>query len=101
PSDRVKAAIEGAIQWMKDHAIVDMVLETYVNDEGKPDKRLVHKVGAPLLWARYYDLENEEPMFCDRDGIPKKHIEDIGYERRNGYSWLGDSPKKIINIKVK
>ncbi len=101
PSDRVKAAIEGAIQWMKDHAIVDMVLETYVNDEGKTDKRLVHKVGAPLLWARYYDLENEEPMFCDRDGIPKKHIEDIGYERRNGYSWLGDSPKKIINIKVK
>jgi PelA/Pel-15E family pectate lyase len=35
-------------------------------------------------------------MFCDRDGVPHKHLSEIGYERRIGYSWVGDSPKRVI-----
>ena len=96
PSKAVRAAIDGAVEWLKQHAIHDMEVERFTNSDGKPDIRLVRREGAPLLWARYYDLDNAEPFFCDRDGQPRKRLEDIGYERRNGYSWLGTSPQKVI-----
>ena len=28
-----------------------------------------------------------EPFVCDRDGVPRRHLYQIGSERRNGYSW--------------
>ena len=96
PSEDVAEAIRCGVEWLKQHAIEDMALETFVNDEGKTDKRLVRRSGAPLLWARYYDLEEARPYFCDRDGVPKRELSDIGYERRNGYAWVGDGPAKVI-----
>lgn len=27
---------------------------------------------------------------CDRDGVPRRHLWEIGTERRNGYSWYSD-----------
>jgi len=97
PSKAVKRAIEGAVEWLEQHAIRDRVVEHFTNEDGLPDIRLVYKKSAPLLWARYYDLDNAEPFFCDRDGKPKKDISEIGYERRNGYSWLGTTPERIIS----
>jgi pectinesterase len=49
------------------------------------------------MWARFYELENNRPFFCDRDGIKKYTLAEIGYERRNGYSWYSDSPQKILD----
>ena len=57
---------------------------------------MVEKKGAPLLWARYYDLEKAEPMYSDRRGEVLRSFNDIQYERRNGYQWVGDSPAKAI-----
>ena len=98
PSDRVILAIDGAIRWLENHKIEGKTLETYINAEGKPDRRLVDKPDAPPMWARFYDLINGEPLFCGRDGVPRKHIEDIEYERRNGYSWYGRQPERLIRL---
>ena len=49
------------------------------------------------MWARFYDLDTELPFVCDRDGIKKKTLEEIGYERRNGYSWYTTDPQEIID----
>lgn len=95
PSERVVASVTAAIDWLKDHVIRDMALETFVNAEGKYDRRLVHRFGAET-WARYYDLETEEPYVCDRDGKPQPSLEYIGYERRNGYGWYGTEPQSVI-----
>ena len=46
---------------------------------------------ASPIWARFYDLEEELPYVCDRDGVPRRHLEEIGSERRNGYGWYNDS----------
>lgn len=97
PSAEVKEAVKCGVEWLEAHAIRDRVVERFTDAEGKTDIRLVEKEGAPLLWARYYDLDEAEPMFCDRDGVPRKHLSDIGYERRNGYSWVGDGPKRVID----
>ena len=55
------------------------------------------QVLADRRWARFYDLEEGKPFFCDRDGIPRRNINDIGPERRNGYQWYNTRPKSIIN----
>ena len=96
PTVEVKAAVKAGVEWLEAHAMHDVVLEHYTNEEGKRDVRLVEQKGAPLLWARFYDLEKGEPMFCDRDGVPRKHLEEVGYERRNGYQWVGDGPRRVI-----
>lgn len=96
PSDDIKSAVAGAVEWLEAHAMKNVAKETFVNSDGKKDVRLVEKNGAPLLWARFYDLEEAVPFYCDRDGIPRRSLSDIGYERRNGYSWVGDQPAKII-----
>lgn len=96
PSERVVQAVTCAIDWLIAHEMKGVVVERFVNVDGKPDVRLVSRTAARGLWARYYDLQNAEPLFCDRDGVPRKCIDDIGYERRMGYSWFGDSPKNVI-----
>lgn len=96
PSERLCHAVQAAVRWLRTHALHDVCLEIFTNDEGKPDKRLVSSPGAPLLWARFYDLETQRPFFCDRDGVPRPKLSDIGYERRNGYRWLGSQPLTVF-----
>lgn len=95
PSDRVVEAVTAAVEWLKAHALQDVIVQNYTNADGLPDRRLVHRFGQQI-WARYYDLQTEEPYVCDRDGIPQPSLEYIGYERRNGYGWYGDMPAHII-----
>ena len=40
--------------------------------------KLVKDTLAPPMWARFYDLELCEPFVCDRDGVPRRHLEQIG-----------------------
>lgn len=96
PSAEVREAIRGGVEWLRGHAMVDVAKEEFINDKGMKDIRLIRQPGAPLLWARFYDLDEALPYYCDRDGIPKRNISEIGYERRNGYAWVGDTPSKVI-----
>ena len=97
PSDSICRSIKSAVEWLKKSAIKDTVIEKYTDSEGRTDIRPVYKKGAPDIWARFYSIETGKPIFCDRDGIAKSSIEEIGYERRNGYRWYGSSPQKIID----
>jgi len=98
PSPEVKAAIEGAVKWLQQHKLTGIRIDSV--DDPKADKgknRVVVKdPNAEPLWARFYDLKTGKPFFCDRDGIPKPELADIGYGRRNGYSWYGSWPRDLI-----
>ncbi len=65
---------------------------------GERDTRLVEDPQAKPIWARYYDLKYCEPYVCDRDGLPRRHLEEIGTERRNGYSWYNSRPAELFAI---
>ena len=95
PSGPAKA-VTAAVGWLERHALQDVQLQRFTNSDGLPDRRLVHRFGSKT-WARYYDLQTEEPYVCDRDGIPQPSLEYIGYERRNGYGWYGDMSQHIID----
>lgn len=96
PSERMILAIDAAIRWLENHKIEGVAVERFTNEQGQRDIRVVEKPGAGPIWARFYDLINGEPLFCGRDGIPRKHLADIEYERRNGYSWYGTQPERLI-----
>ena len=60
------------------------------------DRILVKDSGAEPMWARFYEIDTNRPIFCGRDGIKKYSLAEIEYERRNGYSWLGYWPKQLL-----
>ena len=98
PDAATVSAIECAVAWFESakitgHKVVEVA---DARSPGGKDRRLIEDEGAGLLWARFYDIASNRPIFCDRDGIVKNHFSDIGYERRNGYSWLGDWPQKML-----
>ena len=96
PDERVKTAIHAAMAWFEKTKITGYRLER-IGKKGEPgaDTRLVPDPNAGPLWARYYDLVDCQPFVCDRDGGPRKHLWEIGPERRNGYAWYNDRPLQL------
>jgi len=97
PSARIKEAIKTATGWFENTKIVGYKTMR-VTDANQPkgvDVVVVPDAGS-TIWARFYDLDTNKPYFCDRDGIKKQTLAEIGNERRTGYSWYGTWPEKLI-----
>ena len=90
PDPQVVAAVEGSVAWFESAKLTGIRLEK------RKDLVVVADPAGLPLWARFYDLKTGKPFFCDRDGIPKASIAEIGDERRNGYSWYGNWPEKLL-----
>lgn len=91
----IEKAVKSAIQWFKTNKI-----EGYSYNVVKKDNKAVRTLAADknsVIWARFYDLETNKPIFGDRDGSIKYNYSEVSAERRNGYSWFVDSPKKLID----
>ena len=97
PSPEIVRSVDGGIEWLVAHQLKNTRWDNFTNGEGKPDRRIVTDPNAKSMWARFYDLETQLPYVCDRDGIKKSTLEEIGYERRNGYSWYTAKPQKVID----
>jgi len=97
PSREIVTAVKSAEAWFEKTKITNLEEKRVLNDAGKIiDKKMIPAVNAKPIWARFMDLETNEPFFCDRDGIKKKSIDQIGSERRNGYSWYSDAPEEVL-----
>jgi PelA/Pel-15E family pectate lyase len=98
PSDEVIRAIEDAVAWFERSELKGIKV-VRVEDASTPrgyDRVVVEDPKAPPMWARFYDLETGRPIFCSRDGIPRRTLAEISYERRNGYSWLGHYAQGLL-----
>jgi len=99
PSPTVMASIESAIAWLDDAKLTGIRQERR-EAPGTPkgfDKIVVRDPSAPPLWARFYEIGTNRPIFSSRDGVPKRTLAEISYERRNGYSWLGPYAAKLLS----
>jgi len=96
PSAEVKAAIEGAVRWFESHKVTGRRLRKETDPDGKSNLVMAADPKAPALWARFYDLRTGQPFVCDRDGVPKPNLADLGSERRNGYSWFGEYARDLV-----
>ena len=89
PSPEVVAAVDGAVEWLREVAIHGKRLEIVRRDDGRKERVLIDDPNAPLLWARFYELETNRPLYMDRDSQPVYDFNEIDYERRSGYSYHG------------
>lgn len=100
PSMEIRQCIEDAVAWFKKSKITGIQIEKYTNGDGKKDIRVVPcaQDDAPCdpLWARFYTLDDNRPFFCDRDGVKRYSLDEIGYERRNGYSWYNNDGMDVL-----
>lgn len=89
----IQNAVESAILWFKDSEVKGIKYD-------KKDAGGVYFIedASSSIWYRFYDIETNLPIFCDRDGIKKHDITEIGEERRTGYSWAGTYPQKLLEI---
>lgn len=97
PSSAIKQSVADAINWFEASKITGYKTER-IRDSLQPGGRDVIVVpdAGGIMWARFYDLETNKPFFCDRDGIKKNTLAEIGNERRAGYAWYGTWPLKLI-----
>ena len=97
PSTAVKQAVKDAVDWFNGAKLFDITTQK-ITDATQPSGQDVIVVSSPgnVIWARFYDLTNNLPLFCGRDGIPKTTLAEIDNERRVGYSWYGNWASGLI-----
>ena len=99
PSQQVIDAIESAMVWFDGSKIKG---QKWIEkpDRSKPrgfDRVLERDKDAGLLWARFYEIETNRPIFAGRDSRIRYDVSEIEYERRNGYNWYVDEPQELLN----
>jgi len=63
---------------------------------GTESRKLVDAPGSGPIWARYYEIGTDEPIYGDRDKSIHDDVNEISRERRKGYGWFKDSAKRVL-----
>jgi PelA/Pel-15E family pectate lyase len=98
PSAEVIASVEAAIAWLGAVKIPGIKVEDRPQ-ENTPrgfERFVVEDPSAPPMWARFYEIGTNKPIFCGRDSVVKYKLSEIEIERRTGYQWLKYWPKNLI-----
>jgi PelA/Pel-15E family pectate lyase len=98
PSPQVIEAVQSAVAWLVAVKVVGQRLERgpATSEGARGDVVLVTDPDATPLWARFYEIGTNRPIFSGRDGIVKYSLSEIERERRNNYSWLGDYATSLL-----
>lgn len=91
PTPEIRRAIEAGVRWYEKAQLTGI---REIRENG--DKRITKDPSAPPLWARFYEIGTNRPIFAGRDGIKRYSIEEIEAERRNGYAWYGSWGKEVL-----
>ena len=95
PSSQVKTAVSNGVSWLRAHAIYNKAVVGGRNTPG--GRHLIDHEGAGPLWARFYALDTEKPVFGDRDRTLHDDMNEISLERRNGYAWFNTVPAAALS----
>ncbi len=96
PSAEIRRAVEAGVAWFK-KVQVNGLRETKIDG----DKAMVKDPSVPALWARFYEIGSNRPIFSGRNGVKKYALAEIEHERRNGYSWYGTAGESALKDYVK
>jgi PelA/Pel-15E family pectate lyase len=88
PSREVVRAVYNGAEWFRTNAIHGF---SYV-----PRGQLEAQPGAGPLWARFYEIGTNRPIFSDRDGVIRYDLSEVGEERTRGYLWYTDEPATTL-----
>ena len=96
PSREVIRAVNAGVKWFEAAKLEGIRVEKVDGD-----RQVIKDASAPPLWARFYEVETNRPIFCGRDGVIKYSLAEIEAERRNGYSWYGNWGENVLKTHAK
>ena len=96
PSPEVVAAIDGAVVWFRTVAMSGQRLGERRREDGRKERFLTPDPAAPSLWARFYELGTNRPLYLDRDSKPNYDFTKVSYERRSGYDYHSTAPASLL-----
>ena len=97
PTPEIVAAIEGAVRWLRSVAMSGVRVRRIPRSDGRVERVLVKDPDAPPLWARFYELGTNRPLYLDRDSVYRYDFSEIGVERRSGYSYHGNWAAELLD----
>ncbi len=92
PGPEIIQSVNAAAAWFEKAQIRDMAFKL-VPGEGR---HLVSAPGQGPIWARYYQIGTDRPIFGDRDKTIHDNLTEISNERRNGYAWFNEAPQQAL-----
>ena len=96
PDPEIVAAVEAGIAWLEASALTGLRYETFEDETGARDRRVIADSEAHLIWARFYELETNRPIFVGRDRVIRYEFQEIEQERRAGYHYYGDWADELL-----
>jgi len=98
PRQEIIKAVQNAVAWF-DQVKLKGIRQIDRPDESSDtgyDKVIVKDTTAPPIWARFYEIGTNRPIFGDKDGSVHYAMSEISLERRTGYAWYGDWPADLL-----
>ncbi|MEA3212905.1 MAG: hypothetical protein QOE70_5962 [Chthoniobacter sp.] len=97
PSPEIVRAIESAIAWLESARIEGWRVVEHPDENGAGKNfEAINDPAAKPLWARFYDITTNQPLWSDMDSIPRLGIENVGWSR-HGYAWTGDWAQALLD----
>ena len=97
PDARTVAAVHSAAAWFAKTEIKGKSFQVV----GKESRKLIDAPGHAPMWARYYEVGTDKPLFGDRDQTIHDDVNELSRERRKGYGWFKDTPKRVLEHYLK
>lgn len=100
PTPAEVAAVHAACAWFVKVEIFGFRYGSgnFFADRSSPGgRKLVAVAGAGPIWARYYQIGTDKPIFGDRDKTIHDDVNELSLERRNGYSWFNTEGIAVLN----
>lgn len=99
PSPEIIKSVKAAINWFELVQLKGIRLVKIENPQGKYGYDYVigfDPASQQSMWARFYEIETNYPIFVGRDGVVHYSIGEIEIERRTGYGWLGTWAEDLV-----
>ncbi len=99
PTGQVIEAVESAVAWFEKSKIsgIKWVERRDPALPGGFDRVVIKDLNAGPLWARFYEIGPNRPIFVGRDGVIRYNVAEIEAERRNGYQWYVSTPARLVD----
>ena len=98
PSPATIQAIESAVAWFEKSQLkgIKWIQQTDSSQPGGFDRVVVKDPEGSSIWARFYEIDSNRPIFVGRDGVVKYKLAEIEHERRTNYAWYVEEPARLL-----
>jgi PelA/Pel-15E family pectate lyase len=98
PDAAVVASVDAAAAWLREAKLEGLRVEDRPDPAlpGGFDRVVAKDPDAPPIWARFYEIGTNRPIFSGRNSVIRYGMAEIEHERRVNYAWYGSWPETVL-----